>query len=158
PLLLVTSQQNTPRVRRSTLILPVHVERFVQRSWQRGADVIMLDLEDSVAPSAKAEARAAVRDAVPVASRGGAAVTVRINHDSWREDIEASVWPGVSGIGFPRAESADELRAASELIARLEVERGIEPGTISLSPAIETLEGLRNAAAIAVASPRVTGV
>lgn len=149
---------NPPTVRRSTLILPVHVERFVRRAAERGADVVMLDLEDSVAPSAKAEARAAVRDAIPIVGSRGSVVTVRINHDTWREDLDASIWPGVAGITFPKAESADEVRAVAEHVSRLEAERGIAPGAISISAGIETLQGLAHAAEIAEASERVSGV
>jgi citrate lyase subunit beta/citryl-CoA lyase len=147
-----------PRVSRSTLILPVHVERFVSSVWRRGADNILLDLEDSVAPDAKAEARAAVRAAIPIAARGGATVSVRVNHDTWEEDITAALWPGVSGITFPKAESAEEVRAVSALLDRLEPERDIEPGSTRLSPAIETVAGYVHAAEIAQASPRVGGV
>jgi citrate lyase subunit beta/citryl-CoA lyase len=47
-----------PRARRSSLILPVNVRKFVERAYTRGADAIVLDLEDSVPPQEKANARA----------------------------------------------------------------------------------------------------
>jgi len=50
-------QTERPVVTRSSLFVPAHVTRFVETAWRRGADVIILDLEDSVAASAKAAAR-----------------------------------------------------------------------------------------------------
>jgi citrate lyase subunit beta/citryl-CoA lyase len=67
-------------VRRSTLILPVNVQRFVERAHLRGADAVMLDLEDAVPPQQKERARRLVREAIPRVSRGGAEVLVRVNH------------------------------------------------------------------------------
>ena len=53
-----------PRARRSSLILPVNVPRFVEKAYARGADAIVLDLEDSVPPQEKASARKLVRDSL----------------------------------------------------------------------------------------------
>src|SRR5205823_13081899 len=90
-------------VRRSSLIMPVNVPAFVERAHLRGADAIVLDLEDSIPPAEKARARALVQAAIPLVARGGADVLVRINRP-WElgaEDLEAAVWPGLSGIAFP---------------------------------------------------------
>jgi len=62
----------TPRLaRRSSLILPVNIPRFVERAGSRGADAIVLDLEDSVPAGEKAHARDLVEGAIPLAARGG---------------------------------------------------------------------------------------
>jgi citrate lyase subunit beta/citryl-CoA lyase len=66
------------RARRSSLILPVNVPRFVERAALRGADAVVLDLEDSVPSTEKANARRLVRDAL--AGRGGAEVVARVNN------------------------------------------------------------------------------
>lgn len=147
-----------PAVTRSTLIMPVHVERFVEMAWTRDADQITLDLEDSVPPERKADARARVREAIPRAARGGSAVAVRVNRESWEADIEAAVWPGLSAIVFPKAEDPEVVRAAGELIGRLERERGLPPGSVGLSLLIETAAGLERADALLRAHPRVRGV
>lgn len=152
------AERPNPAVSRSSLFVPAHVPRFVESAWRRGADTIILDLEDSVAPSAKPAARAAVRAAIPLILRGGCAISVRINHDTWAEDIEAALWPGVTTISFPKAESGEEIRQVAALLDRLEPERGIPPGATRISPGIETVTGLYHAAEIAAASPRVTGI
>jgi citrate lyase beta subunit len=69
----------TEPVRRSSSIMPVNQPRFVEKASLRGADAIVLDLEDSVPPAEKGRARPLVKDAIPVAARGGADVFVRIN-------------------------------------------------------------------------------
>ena len=80
-------------IRRSTLILPVNVRRFVEKAHLRGADAAMLDLEDAVPPQEKDRARRLIREAIPLVSRGGAEVFVRVNHDPAHliEDLEAAV-------------------------------------------------------------------
>ena len=64
---------------RSLLYVPVVEERFVAKAAQRGADVVILDCEDSIAPARKEEARATLTAAVPRARAPGADVLVRIN-------------------------------------------------------------------------------
>jgi len=66
-------------VRRSSLIFPINVPRFVEKAASRGADCIIMDLEDSVPSTEKAAARSLVKDYIPVVGRGGSDVSVRIN-------------------------------------------------------------------------------
>lgn len=146
------------RVSRSQLTMPVNVPRFVERAWSRGADLLVLDLEDSVAPDAKLAARGMVKDAIPVAARGGSSVGVRINHDTWMADLEAAVWPGLSSVAFPKAETADEVRAVAERLSDLERERGMPVGGVRLRCGIETPLGVWNAHEIAAASERIEDV
>lgn len=147
-------------VRRSTLILPVNVPRFVQKAHLRGADAVMLDLEDAVPPPEKAGARRLVREAISRVSRGGAEVFVRVNNDPahLREDLEASVWPGLDGICLPKTESAGEIARVAEQVADLERRRGIAPGRIELTVIVETPRGVLNAQAIAEAGRRIRSI
>ena len=145
------------RVRRSSLILPVNVPRFIEKAHTRGADTIVLDLEDSVPPAEKASARGLVKEAIPLVARGGAEVAVRVNNDPAliSDDIEASVWPGLSSLSIPKVESAAELERLGAQIERLERGRGIPAGHVKLSVAIETPRGLLACETIATASPRI---
>jgi len=147
-------------VRRSVLILPVNVPKFVEKAYARGADAIKLDLEDSVPMPEKAAARAMVRDAVRQCAKGGADVLVRINkpYALAVQDLDACVWPGLDAVHFPKAESAREIATLDRLIGDLEKSRGIPVGSVQLSIAIETALGLHNALPIAVASPRITDI
>ena len=65
---------------RSLLFIPADAERFIAKGAERGADVVILDLEDGVAPVSKAAARAALPAAVKTLHRGGATVYVRVNN------------------------------------------------------------------------------
>jgi len=144
-------------VRRSTLILPVNIPRFVEKAYQRGADAILLDLEDAVPSAEKENARKLVKDSIPLAARGGAEVGVRVNKDpSWLPlDLEASVYPGLDGITLPKTESAEEVRSLETMVEKLERARGIKPGHIEFSILIESPRGLLKAQEIAAATSRI---
>jgi citrate lyase subunit beta / citryl-CoA lyase len=145
------------RARRSSLILPVNVPRFVEKAHARGADAIVLDLEDSVPAQEKTPARKLVREALAVAGRGGAEVLVRVNNDPGllADDVEAAVHPGLDGLAIPKAESAAQIREIVARIEALERARGITPGHLRLSLAVETPRGLLAVDEIATASDRI---
>jgi citrate lyase subunit beta/citryl-CoA lyase len=149
-----------PLMRRSTIILPVNVPRFVEKAYLRNADAIMLDLEDAVPLKEKDAARRLVRDALPVVARGGAEIFVRVNHDSdlLSDDMEASVHRGLDGICFPKTETAEEVERLDAQIADLERRRGIATGRIEIALLIESPRGLLNLEAIAAASKRVRSI
>jgi citrate lyase subunit beta/citryl-CoA lyase len=145
------------RARRSSLILPVNVPRFVEKAWTRGADAVVLDLEDSVPTAEKASARELVPSSLAIAGRGGAEVLVRVNNDLalLADDIEGVVHPGLDGLSIPKAESAAQIHDIVARIERLERARGITPGHVRLSIAIETPRGLLAVEEIARASDRI---
>jgi len=146
-----------PRARRSSLILPVNVRHFVEKAYSRGADAIVLDLEDSVPAQEKAAARQLVRDSLAPAGRGGAEVLVRVNNDPalLADDIDAAVHPGLDGLSIPKAESAAQIREIVARVERLERARGVPAGHLRLSLAIETPRGLLAVEEIARASDRI---
>ncbi len=147
-------------VRRSSLIMPVNVPAFVEKAHLRGADAIVLDLEDSVPPAEKARARTLVKAAIPLVARGGADVLVRVNRpwELQQDDLEAIVWPGLAGIAYPKPETVEELQRADHLIGRLEQERGIPPGTVRIGTSIESVAGFFNVRALAGATPRLVSI
>src|SRR5215475_4091663 len=103
---LVSCPAMTTFARRSSLILPVNQPRFVERAYTRGADAIVLDLEDSVPAAEKENARRLVKEAIPLAARGGAEVSVRVNNEPGllEADVDAAVHPGLDNLGIPKAE------------------------------------------------------
>src|SRR5580698_9091686 len=124
---------------RSLMFVPVNVEKFVKTGADRGADGIILDLEDAVAPSQKDHARTLIADAIPHVSRNGADVLVRINRP-WRmmvRDIEAAVIPGVCALVLTKVDSADHVLAVAEMVDELESERNIPSGTVKLYVLVE---------------------
>jgi citrate lyase subunit beta/citryl-CoA lyase len=147
----------TTLARRSSLILPVNIPRFVERAYTRGADAIVLDLEDSVPAAEKAAARKLVKDVLPIAALGGAEVSVRVNNEPGLldDDLDASVHIGLDNLSLPKAESPDQIRQIAGRIDRLERERGLTPGHVRFSLAVETPAGLLAAREIATSSPRI---
>src|SRR5438128_2078513 len=89
---------------RSLLYVPVNVEKYIDKAHTRGADCILLDLEDSVPAHEKDNARKLVAQAATRVRRGGADVAVRINRPDAMapRDLEASVGPGVNAIAVTK--------------------------------------------------------
>lgn len=145
---------------RSMLFVPVTRPRFVEKGADAGADAIILDFEDSVAPSDKERARTLLPEAMKQVSRRGADVVVRVNRP-WRllvRDLEAAVIPGVAALALPKIESAEHVQAIAEMVDELETERGIAPGTVKLQALIETASGFFRIEQIARAHPRLIAV
>jgi citrate lyase subunit beta/citryl-CoA lyase len=147
-------------VRRSVLIVPANVPRFVERAHLRGADAVMLDLEDSIPPDQKEAARRALGEAIPSLGRGGADVLVRINKpfELAIEDLDAAVVPGLAAIGFPKAERGREVAILDALLRERELRRGLPPGAIGLAVAVETAGGLGHVDEILAGSDRIETV
>lgn len=143
---------------RSHLFAPGSSERVLGKVFDAGADAVVLDLEDAVAPDAKIGARRLV--AAALATRvhlPSPRVAVRINGVDtalWRDDLDAVVRRGLHVIRIPKAESAAQIRAVDEALARLETERGLPPGGIGLVATVETAVGVMAAADLARA-PRI---
>lgn len=145
---------------RSLLFIPVLSESFLAKAHQRGADAIILDMEDSIAVDRKAEARERLADAVALLQEKQVEVVVRINAP-WRlavRDLEAAVINGVSTLIIPKVANAGHLQALDETISELERERALPVGSIGLIALIETPDALLRIHEIAVACPRLRGL
>jgi citrate lyase subunit beta/citryl-CoA lyase len=142
-------------VRRSKLFVPVNREKFVTKAWTRGADCIILDLEDAVAPADKASARKLVKDVIPIVNKGGADVQVRINREFEEEDVDAITVPGLTSVMIPKSESAQEIQRIDEMVTQLEKERNLPLGKIQFDLIVETAVGIVNVEETAKASPRI---
>ena len=139
---------------RSLLFLPI---RLVDRAKKTGADAIILDLEDAVAPNAKDAVRAELPAAIDAVAAQGLDVTVRINRP-WRlavKDIEAAVSANTTALLLPMTDSAAHVKEVASVVAEIEAEKGLPEGHTFLCPLIETAEGYLNAREIAHASPRM---
>src|SRR5580704_12126295 len=145
---------------RSLLFVPVTQRRFVDGAARRGADAIILDLEDSIAPSEKERARALVPEAAAIVSKGGADVVVRLNRPLRMtvRDLEAAIGPGVQAVALPKAESAEHVRLVAEMIDEIEAERGLPPGATKMLAMVETAAAFFRSAEIARAHPRLVGL
>ena len=127
---------------RSLMYVPVNVDKYVDKAHTRGADVIQLDLEDSVPPAEKEKARTLVEAAAKKVRRAGADVVVRINRPLQLtvRDLEHSICPDVDGIAVTKVDSASHLRLIDELVTTLEEKRGMRAGHTSFIAMVETAD------------------
>lgn len=97
---------------RSFLYVPAHSERFIAKAHERGADAIVLDLEDAVPETDKSAARDTLTATIASVTRNGAAAFVRINAGArQRDDAIAAVRAGVQGLFIPKAGDVGVLEA-----------------------------------------------
>jgi citrate lyase subunit beta/citryl-CoA lyase len=149
--------------RRTRLYLPGNESGFVPNAALFGADCLVLDLEDSVAPDRKTEARVLLRrtlEAHPDFFRG-AEVCVRINplagpHGAADLAELATCLP--QSVILPKCESAADVEALARELDRLESASGLPQGSTLILALVETARGILGAAGIATAGPRVAAV
>ena len=146
-----------PWVIRSLLFMPVNEERFIAKAHTRGADAIILDLEDSVALSRKPDARKMVPEAAARIAGAGIDVVVRVNSPIRLgvPDLEAVIGKDITAIWLPKVESPEHVRMIADIIGELEAERGIPAGKIWMGARVETAIGFMRINEIATSHPRV---
>ena len=142
---------------RSLMYVPVNVEKYVDKAHTRGADVIQLDIEDSVPPAEKANARKLVEKNAARVKRGGADVVVRINQPLAMavRDIEHSICPDVNGIAVTKVSGVSHVQLLDEMISELEQKRGMTVGHTKFITMIETPEAFFRIRDITTASSRI---
>ncbi|MER9895492.1 CoA ester lyase [Mesorhizobium sp. M0119] len=145
---------------RSLLFVPAHEERFIEKAHARGADAVILDLEDSVSASAKEIAREKLRSCIGKISAHGVSVIVRVNRDlaNCVADLGVAVSYGVDAIMVPKVRGPDHIALVDEFITERERQIGLAPQSVSLLNLIETPAALSIAGQIGAASPRVIGL
>ena len=154
-------QERSIPILRSILFVPAIVERFVARAPDTEADVICLDIEDSVPPAEKANARELAAGAIDSLSASGRPLFVRVNalHTGLLEDdLLAIVRPGLDGIVLSKADSAETVRRAGHYLTLLERQQGMARGTVAIIPLLESAEAILSAREIAAASARLVGL
>ena len=145
----------------SLLFVPADTDRFLAKAGQRGADGLILDLEDAVAPSAKAAARANLAAFVPrLQADAGVPIYVRVNNepDLLAADLEAAIGAGADGLLCPKVETAEQVVRLDADMRRLEGEAGRPIGGIRVVALLESPLAICNALAIAQSSPRLAAL
>jgi citrate lyase subunit beta/citryl-CoA lyase len=141
------------RPRRSVLYMPGSNARALEKARTLGADALILDLEDAVAPAAKAEARALVVAALARGGYGDREAVVRVNGAAtpWgADDVAAAARSGADAVLLPKVERAEDVRGAERAL-----DAAGAPPSLRLWCMIETPRGILAAAEIAAATPRL---
>ncbi len=145
---------------RSLMFVPGGNPRFLEKAPTIPADLICIDLEDSIAPGEKAKAREVVREQLPSLARPNYSLFVRVNGIQTgliELDLAAIVGPQLDGISLPKTATPEIVHQVDAYLTQLERERGLPHGQVKIIPWIETALGIVNAYAICTASPRLIG-
>ena len=143
------------------LFVPADTDRFLAKAGRRGADALILDLEDAVAPPAKAGARANLAAFVPrLQADAGVPIYVRVNNEPGllAADLEAAIRAGADGLLVPKVETAEQVVRLDADMTRLEGQAGRRPGGIRVVALLESPLAICNALAIAQSSPRLAAL
>lgn len=141
---------------RSLLFVPATSGKLFEKAHQRGADAIIIDLEDAVVPERKEEARELSADAARSLKNRGVEVLLRVNPDpvSCALDLDKAALEAISIIMLPKVESPAQIAWLDQELGRLESLRGLA-NPVRIAALIETPLGILHAADIARASPRL---
>jgi citrate lyase subunit beta/citryl-CoA lyase len=149
------------RPRRSCHAVPGSNPRFLEKAQGLDSDQVFLDLEDSVAPIAKPDARKNIVEVLNTGDWGKRVKTVRVNdwttQWTYKDVIEIVEGAGANldCIMLPKVQTADQVKALDVLLTQIETSMGYEVGKIGIEAQIENALGLINVDDIATASPRI---
>lgn len=144
---------------RSLVFVPGNNPRFLEKAKSLPADIVCLDLEDSVPDVEKDNARRLVKAALKNRQEYMASVFVRTNSPASGQiprDLEAIIQKGIDGIVIPKTDDPQELKKIEKTVASLEKKRRL--GKIQLIPSIESSKAVVNCYNIASSSKRVSAV
>jgi citrate lyase subunit beta/citryl-CoA lyase len=147
--------------RRSCLSVPGSSDRFIEKAPGVNADMVFLDLEDSVAPSEKEGARSKAAEAVRSRDWGDRVMCVRVNawDTRWTYgdviEVVSAAGERLDEVMLPKTQSAAEVVALDLLLSQVEANAGLPAGHVGIEAQIETTRGLINVEEICAASPRL---
>jgi citrate lyase subunit beta/citryl-CoA lyase len=148
---------------RSMLFVPGNKPSWVDKAIASGADALILDLEDSVPPAEKDDARAAVRASVQRLAAGTATPGVWVRPNAWESrlagaDLEAVVGAGLDGVLVPKVYGPEDVMRFDALLEHFEIRAGLEAGSVEIIVSLETAESMAECERIARASPRIASL
>ena len=138
---------------RSLLFLPATADHLLPKATERGADALVVDLEDAIPPDRKAEARPMARAAVAQLAARGAKVLLRVNSEPalWQQDLQDMPLQHLAAVMLPKVETPAQLEAFAQALADGAASGGHSPPPIAAL--LETPRGVLAAAQVA-AQPR----
>jgi citrate lyase subunit beta/citryl-CoA lyase len=143
---------------RSFLFVPADSERKLKRAAESGADALILDLEDSVAPQARPDARQLAREFLVGRENAWVRINALASEDAVA-DLEAVMPSEPRGIMLPKARSADDVQQLGELLSDLESGNGTQHGSTEILPlCTECPEALFTLGSYVSGMPRLHGL
>lgn len=146
------------RMRRSWLVVPAHKPDALAYALEYLPDVLVLDLEYTVPPRCKEEARQVLATLIGEITHQPFEIFVRVDRGTRWCDLRSAIFPGLKGIVLPGAGTPEEIEDLDKLMIDLEEQRGIVPGSVELVLMLESAMGFWNAFALTEASRRVSAI
>jgi citrate lyase subunit beta/citryl-CoA lyase len=144
------------------MFVPAHNERLLTSASKSEADVLLLDIEDSVQPAANKQiARDNIDKWVKESLFNNHKVFPRVNDRESGQllrDVHQLTIDGVHGFMYPKSKWGEDVYFIDKLLETIEYEKGLEIGTFKLIPLIETAAAVLNAQDICKASKRVVAI
>ena len=152
---------NETYLMRSLMFVPAHNLKLLESSLRRDADVLLLDIEDSVPPSDKQTARNNILDFVKRPEAQGKVFFPRVNDresGDLLKDLYQLTVEGINGFMYPKSTKKEDVYFVGKLLETIEYEKGFPVGTFKLIPLIETAGAIVNIMDICSACTRVVAV
>ena len=146
---------------RSLMFVPAHNQKLLDSSLRRDADVLLLDIEDSVPALDKQTARDNIKEYVSRPEAQGKVVFPRVNDRESGEllkDLYQLTIPGITGFMYPKSTKEEDVYFVGKLLETIEYEKHLPVGTFKLIPLIETAGAIVNIKEICTACTRVVAV
>lgn len=146
---------------RSLMFVPAHNQKLLDSSVRRDADVLLLDIEDSVPICDKQNARDNIKEFVKRDDLNGKLIFPRVNDRESGEllqDLYQLTIDGVTGFMYPKATKGEDIYFVGKLLETIEYEKHIPVGTFKIIPLIETAGAIVNIKEICSACTRVCAV
>ncbi|MFN3138303.1 MAG: HpcH/HpaI aldolase/citrate lyase family protein [Allomuricauda sp.] len=147
---------------RSLMFVPAHSEKLMQSAIKVDADILLLDIEDSVQPVAnKQVARDKIIEYLKNGKFKGRTIFPRINdRESGQllKDVSQLTIPGITGFMYPKAKRGEDIYFFDKLLETIEFEKGYEIGSFKIIALIETASAVMNVQEICAASDRVVAI
>ena len=131
---------------RSLLFVPANRPSWMEKALASAPDAIVLDLEDSVPPQEKEQARRGLKNLIAMACEHTPRLLVRVNRGRFMHDfadVQAAVSEGVSALFIPKSEGPEDVEFTSRMLAEIELQKGLEPNRISLVVPLETARAVQ---------------
>ena len=152
---------NNNYLMRSLMFVPAHNKKLLESASRRDADVLLLDIEDSVPPCDKQLSRDNILEFVKRPDLQGKLIFPRVNDRESGEllkDAYQLTVDGISGFMYPKAKRGEDIYFFGKLLETIEYEKGISVGTFKIIPLIETTGAVMNIQEICTACYRVIAV
>ncbi len=152
---------NETYLMRSLMFVPAHNQKLLDSSLRRDADVLLLDIEDSVPIVDKQQARDNIKEFVNRPEAQGKLIFPRVNDRESGEllkDLYQLTITGVTGFMYPKSTKEEDIYFVGKLLETIEYEKNIPVGTFKLIPLIETAGAIVEIKEICIACSRVVAV